>query len=71
MPYGTDDRPAARTLAHGCHDPDASVLDEIEPEAVASPAPAELRRFGVATGEQIVSRQDAVRSSSRRAATTQ
>src|SRR5262249_49175782 len=31
----------------------ASVLDEIEPEAVASLAPAELRRLGVAAGDQI------------------
>src|SRR6266404_5895052 len=31
----------------------ASVLDEIEPEAVASLAPAELRRLGIAAGEQI------------------
>jgi formate dehydrogenase major subunit len=31
----------------------ASVLDELEPEAVASLAPAELRRLGVAAGEQI------------------
>src|SRR5207244_10754212 len=31
----------------------ASVLDEIEPEAVASLAPAELRRLGISAGEQI------------------
>ncbi len=31
----------------------ASVLDEIEPEAVASLAPAELRRLGVAAGEPV------------------
>jgi formate dehydrogenase major subunit len=31
----------------------ASVLDELEPEAVASLAPAELRRLGIAAGEQI------------------
>jgi len=31
----------------------ASVLDEIEPEAVASLAPGELRRLGIAAGEQI------------------
>jgi len=31
----------------------ASVLDEIEPEAVASLAPAELRRLGVAAGEPL------------------
>jgi formate dehydrogenase major subunit len=31
----------------------ASVLDEIEPEAVASLAPAELRRLGIAAGDQI------------------
>src|SRR5258708_7746729 len=31
----------------------ASVLDELEPGAVASLAPAELRRLGVAAGEQI------------------
>jgi formate dehydrogenase major subunit len=31
----------------------ASVLDEIEPEAVASLAPAELRRLGIAAGEPV------------------
>ncbi len=31
----------------------ASVLDEIEPEAVASLAPAELRRLGIAAGERV------------------
>jgi formate dehydrogenase major subunit len=31
----------------------ASVLDELEPEAVASLAPAELRRLGIAAGEHI------------------
>ena len=31
----------------------ASVLDELEPEAVASLAPAELRRLGIAAGEQV------------------
>jgi formate dehydrogenase major subunit len=31
----------------------ANVLDELEPEAVASLAPAELRRLGIAAGEQI------------------
>jgi len=31
----------------------ASVLDELEPEAVASFAPAELRRLGIAAGEQV------------------
>ena len=31
----------------------ASVLDEIEPEAVASLAPAELRRLGIAAGESV------------------
>jgi formate dehydrogenase major subunit len=31
----------------------ASVLDEIEPEAVASLAPGELRRLGVAPGERV------------------
>jgi formate dehydrogenase major subunit len=31
----------------------ASMLDELEPEAVASLAPAELRRLGIAAGEQI------------------
>jgi formate dehydrogenase major subunit len=31
----------------------ASVLDEIEPEAVASFAPAELRRLGIAAGERV------------------
>ena len=31
----------------------ASVLDELEPEAVASLAPAELRRLGIAAGDQI------------------
>ena len=31
----------------------AAVLDEIEPEAAASLAPAELRRLGIAAGEQI------------------
>jgi formate dehydrogenase major subunit len=31
----------------------ATVLDELEPEAVASLAPAELRRLGIAAGEQI------------------
>jgi formate dehydrogenase major subunit len=31
----------------------ASVLDEIEPEAVASLAPAELRRLGIAAGDHI------------------
>jgi formate dehydrogenase major subunit len=31
----------------------ASILDEIEPEAVASLAPSELRRLGVAAGEQV------------------
>ena len=31
----------------------ASVLDEIEPEAVASLAPAELRRLGIAAGDQV------------------
>ena len=31
----------------------ASVLDEIEPEAVASLAPAELHRLGIAAGDQI------------------
>ncbi|HEV8680969.1 MAG TPA: molybdopterin-dependent oxidoreductase, partial [Stellaceae bacterium] len=31
----------------------ATVLDEIEPEAAASLAPAELRRLGVAAGEQV------------------
>jgi formate dehydrogenase major subunit len=29
------------------------VLDELEPEAVASLAPAELRRLGIAAGQQI------------------
>jgi len=31
----------------------ASMLDELEPEAVASLAPAELRRLGIAAGDQI------------------
>jgi formate dehydrogenase major subunit len=31
----------------------AAVLDEIEPEAVASLAPAELRRLGIAAGERV------------------
>jgi formate dehydrogenase major subunit len=31
----------------------ASVLDEIEPEAVASLAPAELRRLGIAAGDPV------------------
>jgi len=31
----------------------ANVLDEIEPEAVASLAPAELRRLGIAAGDQV------------------
>jgi formate dehydrogenase major subunit len=31
----------------------ASVLDEIEPEAVASFAPAELGRLGIAPGERV------------------
>jgi formate dehydrogenase major subunit len=31
----------------------ANVLDELEPEAVASLAPAELRRLGIAAGQQI------------------
>ena len=31
----------------------ASVLDELEPEAVASLAPAELRRLGIAAGDQV------------------
>jgi formate dehydrogenase major subunit len=31
----------------------ASVLDEIEPEAVASFAPAELRRLGIAAGDRV------------------
>jgi formate dehydrogenase major subunit len=31
----------------------ASVLDEIEPEAVASLAPAELRRLGIAAGDRV------------------
>ncbi len=31
----------------------ANVLDELEPEAVASLAPAELRRLGVAAGDQV------------------
>jgi formate dehydrogenase major subunit len=31
----------------------ASVLDELEPEAVASFAPAELRRLGIAAGERV------------------
>ncbi len=31
----------------------AGVLDEIEPEAVASLAPAELRRLGIAAGDQV------------------
>jgi formate dehydrogenase major subunit len=31
----------------------AEVLDELEPEAVASLAPAELRRLGIAAGDQI------------------
>ena len=31
----------------------ATVLDEIEPEAVASLAPAELRRLGIRAGERI------------------
>jgi formate dehydrogenase major subunit len=31
----------------------ANVLDDLEPEAVASLAPAELRRLGIAPGERI------------------
>ena len=31
----------------------ASVLDELEPEAVASLAPAELRRLGIAAGDRV------------------
>jgi formate dehydrogenase major subunit len=31
----------------------ASVLDEIEPEAVASLAPVELRRLGISAGEPV------------------
>jgi formate dehydrogenase major subunit len=31
----------------------ASVLDELEPEAVASLAPAELRRLGLAAGDRV------------------
>ncbi|HEY1431954.1 MAG TPA: molybdopterin dinucleotide binding domain-containing protein [Stellaceae bacterium] len=31
----------------------AALLDELEPEAVASLAPAELRRLGIAAGQQI------------------
>ncbi len=31
----------------------ASVLDELEPEAVASLAPAELRRLGIRAGERV------------------
>jgi formate dehydrogenase major subunit len=31
----------------------ASVLDELEPEAVASFAPAELRRLGIAAGDRV------------------
>src|SRR5215472_4018775 len=31
----------------------ATVLDELEPEAVASLAPAELRRLGIAAGERV------------------
>ena len=53
IPDGADHRPAARALAHRRDDARASVLDEMEPEAVASLAPAELRRLGIAAGDQI------------------
>jgi formate dehydrogenase major subunit len=46
----------ARPLEHwhtGAMTRRASVLDEIEPEAVASFAPAELRRIGIAPGDPV------------------
>ena len=41
----------------------AAVLDELEPEAVASLAPAELRRLGITAGDRVGSRRGAARSS--------
>ena len=41
----------------------ASVLDELEPEAVASLAPADLRRLGIAPASRSGSRRGAARSS--------